>query len=117
MVDRVPGTDTAFHQKNGSDALKQDCSIVSLQRNTYHDPTQKRHDLRITRLPFHARTTTSAARAPRSALTLSNKIARSSAFKGTHIMTQLKKGTIYELRVYHSMPERLPALLARPDLL
>src|SRR4028118_682668 len=63
MVDRVRGTDTAFHQKNGSDALKQDCSILSLQRNTYYDPTQKRHDLRITHLPFHARTTTSAARA------------------------------------------------------
>ncbi len=28
-------------------------------------------------------------------------------------MTQLKKGMIYELRIYHSMPGRLPALLAR----
>ena len=28
-------------------------------------------------------------------------------------MTQLEKGTIYELRIYHSMPDRLPALLSR----
>jgi hypothetical protein len=28
-------------------------------------------------------------------------------------MTQLEKGMIYELRIYHSMPGRLPALLAR----
>jgi hypothetical protein len=28
-------------------------------------------------------------------------------------MTQLEKGTIYELRIYHAMPGRLPALLSR----
>jgi hypothetical protein len=28
-------------------------------------------------------------------------------------MTQLKKGRIYELRIYHAMPGRLPALLSR----
>jgi len=28
-------------------------------------------------------------------------------------MTQLEKGMIYELRIYHAMPGRLPALLAR----
>ncbi len=28
-------------------------------------------------------------------------------------MTQLEKGMIYELRIYHSMPGRLPALLSR----
>jgi hypothetical protein len=32
---------------------------------------------------------------------------------GTHTMTQLEKGMIYELRIYHAMPGRLPALLAR----
>jgi hypothetical protein len=46
-------------------------------------------------------------------LTPSNKIGRLSAFKGTHIVTQLKKGIIYELRIYPSMPGRLPVLLAR----
>lgn len=33
--------------------------------------------------------------------------------QGTHTMTQLEKGMIYELRIYHSMPGRLPALLSR----
>ena len=28
-------------------------------------------------------------------------------------MTQLEKGKIYELRIYHSIPGRLPALLSR----
>jgi hypothetical protein len=28
-------------------------------------------------------------------------------------MNSLEKGTIYELRIYHAMPGRLPALLAR----
>ncbi|MEH2207345.1 MAG: NIPSNAP family protein [Nostoc sp.] len=28
-------------------------------------------------------------------------------------MTQLEKGNIYELRIYHSIPGRLPALIAR----
>lgn len=28
-------------------------------------------------------------------------------------MTQLEKGMIYELRIYHAMPGRLPALLSR----
>jgi hypothetical protein len=28
-------------------------------------------------------------------------------------MTHLKKGRIYELRIYHAMPGRLPALLSR----
>jgi hypothetical protein len=28
-------------------------------------------------------------------------------------MTSLEKGTIYELRIYHAMPGRLPALLSR----
>jgi hypothetical protein len=35
------------------------------------------------------------------------------AFKEAHIMTQLDKGMIYELRIYQSMPGRLPALLSR----
>ncbi len=33
--------------------------------------------------------------------------------KVTQTMTPLEKGMIYELRIYHSIPGRLPALLSR----